>query len=100
MDARFYVGKGRRFYAVDKKTGLICFWLGYTDTEEQMAQRIRDYELVEAPKHVEARSFTGKEAARLYHKAERENERLLREELRATEGKHVPDYDPTWLRFK
>jgi len=31
---------------------------------------------------------------------ERENERLMREELKATEGKHVPDYDPTWLRFK
>ena len=29
-----------------------------------------------------------------------DNHHRLREELEATEGKPVPDYDPTWLRFK
>ena len=30
----------------------------------------------------------------------KEDDRLLCEELKATEGRPVPDYDPTWLRFK
>lgn len=67
---------GRRFYAFNEKGNFIIFWLGNDPSEDLMKARIEAYG---SPSHVKTKSFTRQEALRYYHRAEKANQKALRE---------------------